>query len=149
MRAFLEANDLPAGAAFRRQDALDNDSPSYVGDVGIGINPKLAARVREADVLLVVGPRLGEMTTSGYTLLEPPTPKQILVHVHPGAEELSRVYQPALQADPLQLTSLLGAVESERGAETLQVTQAEVVYVVPSTTSMNVVVGMSETDMDV
>jgi acetolactate synthase-1/2/3 large subunit len=96
LRVFLEANDLPAGAAFRRQDSLDNDSPSYVGDVGIGINPALASRVREADLLLVVGPRLGEMTTSGYTLLEPPTPRQALVHVHPGAEELSRVYQPTL-----------------------------------------------------
>ncbi|MBV8562173.1 MAG: thiamine pyrophosphate-binding protein [Actinobacteria bacterium] len=96
MRTFLEANELPAGAAFRRQDSLDNDSPSYVGDVGIGLNPKLAARVREADLLLVVGPRLGEMTTSGYTLVEPPTPAQTLVHVHPGAEELGRVYQAAL-----------------------------------------------------
>jgi acetolactate synthase I/II/III large subunit len=96
MATFLEANDLPAGAAFRRQDALDNDSPSYVGDVGIGINPALANRVKQADVLLVVGPRLGEMTTSGYTLLEPPTPTQTLVHVHPGAEELGRVYRPEL-----------------------------------------------------
>jgi acetolactate synthase-1/2/3 large subunit len=95
-RVFLEANGLPAGAAFRRQDALDNDSPSYVGDVGIGINPALADRVKQADVLLVAGPRLGEMTTSGYTLLEPPTPRQTLVHVHPGAEELGRVYRPAL-----------------------------------------------------
>ena len=92
MRTFLEANALPAGAAFRRQDSIDNDSPSYVGDVGIGINPKLAARVREADLLLVVGPRLGEMTTSGYTLIG----SQTLVHVHPGAEELGRVYRPAL-----------------------------------------------------
>jgi acetolactate synthase-1/2/3 large subunit len=96
LRAFLEANALPAGAAFRRQDAIDNDSPSYCGDVGIGINPKLAARVREADVLLVVGARLGEMTTSGYTLVEAPTPAQTLVHVHPGAEELGRVYRPEL-----------------------------------------------------
>jgi acetolactate synthase-1/2/3 large subunit len=96
MRTFVEANELPAGAAFRRQDSLDNDSPSYVGDVGIGVNPKLAARVREADVLLVVGPRLGEATTSGYTLLTPPTPAQTLVHVHPGAEELGRVYQATL-----------------------------------------------------
>jgi acetolactate synthase-1/2/3 large subunit len=93
MRAFLEANELPAGAAFRRQDAIDNDSPSYVGDVGIGINPALAGRVRDADLLLVVGPRLGEMTTSGYTLLDVPKPNQTLVHVHPGAEELGRVYQ--------------------------------------------------------
>jgi acetolactate synthase-1/2/3 large subunit len=92
MRAFVEANELPAGTAFRRQDALDNDSPSYAGDVGVGVNPKLAARVRDADVLLVVGPRLGEMTTSGYTLVG----QQTLVHVHPGAEELGRVYRPAL-----------------------------------------------------
>jgi acetolactate synthase I/II/III large subunit len=92
IRAFVEANELPAGAAFRRQDAIDNDSPSYVGDVGIGINPKLATRVRDADLLLAIGPRLGEMTTSGYTLID----KQTLVHVHPGAEELGRVYRPAL-----------------------------------------------------
>jgi acetolactate synthase-1/2/3 large subunit len=92
LRSFLEANALPAGSAFRRQDSIDNDSPSYVGDVGIGINPKLAARVREADLLLVVGPRLGEMTTSGYTLIG----SQTLVHVHPGAEELGRVYHSAL-----------------------------------------------------
>ncbi len=96
LRAFAEANDLPVGTAFRRQDALDNDSPSYAGDVGIGINPKLAARVRDTDVLLAIGPRLGEMTTSGYTLLTPPTPSQTLIHVYPGAEELGRVYQAAL-----------------------------------------------------
>src|SRR5205814_4547239 len=64
--------------------------------VGIGVIARRAAGVREVGVLLVVGPRLGEMTTSGYTLLDVPTPKQALVHVHPGAEELSRVYQPAL-----------------------------------------------------
>jgi acetolactate synthase-1/2/3 large subunit len=64
--------------------------------VGIGINPKLAARVRDADVLLVIGERLGEITTSGYTLLEVPAPAQRLVHVHPGADELGRVYQPAI-----------------------------------------------------
>jgi acetolactate synthase-1/2/3 large subunit len=92
LRTFLEANELPAGAAFRRQDALDNDSRCYAGDVGIGVNPKLAARVRDADLLLVVGPRLGEMTTSGYTLIG----GQTLVHVHPGAEELGRVYRPSL-----------------------------------------------------
>jgi acetolactate synthase I/II/III large subunit len=92
MRTFVEENALPAGAAFRRQDALDNDSSSYVGDVGIGVNPKLAERVRAADLLLAVGPRLGEMTTSGYTLVR----DQRLVHVHPGAEELGRVYRPEL-----------------------------------------------------
>jgi acetolactate synthase I/II/III large subunit len=96
LTTFLEANAIPAGAAFRRQDAIDNDSPSYVGDVGIGLNPALADRVRSADVLLVVGPRLGEMTTSRYSLLRVPTPEQTLVHVHPGAEELNRVYQAAV-----------------------------------------------------
>ena len=111
---FLEANALPAGAAFRRQDAIDNDSPSYVGDVGIGINPKLAARVREADLLLVVGPRLGEMTTSGYTLIGEP-----LVHVHPGAEELGRVYRPALPSSPewsISPTPFATSASSQAGA---------------------------------
>ena len=94
--AFAEANSLPVGAAFRRQDIVDNLSPCYVGDVGIGINPKLADRVTGCDVLLVVGARLGEMTTGGYSLVDIPRPRQTLIHVHAGAEELGRVYQPAL-----------------------------------------------------
>lgn len=93
---FAEANQLPVACAFRFQDLFDNNHPNYVGDVGIGINPVLAERVRMADVLLVVGARLGEMTTSGYTLLESPVPRQKLIHVHPGAEELGRVFQPEL-----------------------------------------------------
>ena len=96
MEAFAEANALPVGCAFRCQDYFDNTHPCYVGDVGIGPNPKLAARVRESDLLLVVGARLGEMTTGGYSLIVPPKPRQPLVHVHPGAEELGRVYQPTL-----------------------------------------------------
>jgi len=96
MRRFVEANGLPCGCAFRFQDLLDNRSDHYVGDVGIGINPVLAERVKMADLLLVVGARLGEMTTSGYTLLEAPVPRQKLVHVHPSAEEIGRVYQPEL-----------------------------------------------------
>jgi acetolactate synthase-1/2/3 large subunit len=96
LQRWIEANGLPVGTAFRCQDLFDNRSPNYAGDVGIGINPKLAERVREADVLLVIGARLGEMTTGGYTLVEAPVPKQTLVHVHAGAEELGRVYRPAL-----------------------------------------------------
>ncbi len=95
-RAWAEASGLPVGCAFRCQDLFDNRSAHYAGDVGIGINPKLAQRVKDADVLLVIGARLGEMTTSGYTLLEVPVPRQTLVHVHAGAEELGRVYQAAL-----------------------------------------------------
>ncbi len=93
---FSEAWSFPVAAAFRAQDRFDNEHPNYLGDVGIGINPKLAERVREADPLLVLGARLGEMTTSGYSLLDIPRPRQRLIHVHPGAEELGRVYQPEL-----------------------------------------------------
>jgi acetolactate synthase-1/2/3 large subunit len=96
MRRFIEANDLPCGCAFRFQDLFDNRNEHYVGDVGIGINPVLAERVRMADLLVVVGARLGEMTTSGYTLIEAPIPRQKLVHVHCGADEIGRVYQPEL-----------------------------------------------------
>jgi len=93
---FAEAHALPVACAFRNQDLFDNRHPHYAGDVGVGVNPKLAARIRDADVLVVIGERLGETTTSGYTLLEAPVPKQTLIHVHPGPEELGRVYQPAL-----------------------------------------------------
>jgi len=96
MQRFAEANALPMSCAFRYQDLFDNRHAQYVGDVGIGINPVLAERVKAADVLLVVGARLGEMTTSGYTLLQSPVPRQRLVHVHPAAEELGRVYHPEL-----------------------------------------------------
>ncbi len=96
MQRFVEANALPCACAFRFQDLFDNRHAQYVGDVGIGINPVLGERVRTADVLLVVGARLGEMTTSGYTLLDSPVPRQRLIHVHPAAEELGRVYQPEL-----------------------------------------------------
>jgi acetolactate synthase I/II/III large subunit len=96
LRRFSEASGVPVACAFRHQDLFDNRHANYAGDVGIGINPKLAARVREADVLLVIGERLGEMTTSGYTLLDVPVPRQWVAHVHPGADELGRVYQPAI-----------------------------------------------------
>jgi acetolactate synthase-1/2/3 large subunit len=96
IRAFAEANRLPVGASFRCQDLFDNSHPCYAGDVAIGISPKLQARVAGSDLLLVAGARLGEMTTGGYTLVDIPVPRHQLVHVHPGAEELGRVYQPAL-----------------------------------------------------
>jgi acetolactate synthase-1/2/3 large subunit len=93
---FAEANHLPVGCAFRFQDLFDNNHANYAGDVGIGINPVLGERVRTADVLLVVGARLGEMTTSGYTLLDSPVPRQKLIHVHSGADEIGRVFQAEL-----------------------------------------------------
>jgi len=96
LRRFAESAQLPIACAFRHQDLFDHRHPNYAGDVGIGSNPQLLARVRDADVLLVIGERLGETMTSGYTLLDVPTPRQALIHVHPSADELGSVYQPAL-----------------------------------------------------
>jgi acetolactate synthase-1/2/3 large subunit len=93
IKTFSERNNLPVACAFRRQDLIDNRHSNYVGDVGIGINPKLAGVVRDSDLLLVVGARLGEMTTGGYSLLKPPVLDKRFVHIHPGVEELGRVFQ--------------------------------------------------------
>jgi len=93
LQRFAENWKLPVGNAFRFQDTFDNHHPLYAGDVGIGINPKLAQRIQNSDLVIAIGPRLGEMTTGGYTLLEAPRPKQVLVHIHASAEELNRVYQ--------------------------------------------------------
>ncbi len=92
LQRFAENWHLPVANAFRFQDTFDNHHVLYVGDVGIGINPVLAKAVRDSDLLIVIGPRLGEMTTSGYTLLKSPKPKQALVHIHADANELHRVY---------------------------------------------------------
>ena len=96
IRSFVEANNLPTACSFRRQDLLDNHHPNYCGDVGIAINPLLAKRINEADLILAIGPRLGEMTTGGYSMFSIPDPAQHMVHVHPGADELGRVYQAEL-----------------------------------------------------
>jgi len=96
LQRFAENWQLPVGNAFRFQDTFDNFHPLYAGDVGIGINPKLAQRIKDSDLIIAMGPRLGEMTTSGYTLLEVPKPKQKLVHIHASAEELNRVYHAGL-----------------------------------------------------
>ncbi|MBT3533242.1 MAG: thiamine pyrophosphate-binding protein [Rhodospirillaceae bacterium] len=91
--AFAEANNLPVSCAFRNQDRFDNYHENYVGEVGIGSNPALIARLKETDLLLAVGPRLGEQTTQGYSLLDIPVPQLPMVHIHPDAGELGRVYQ--------------------------------------------------------
>jgi acetolactate synthase-1/2/3 large subunit len=96
LAAFAESFELPVAAAFRCQDRMDNEHRLYVGELGTSVAPQLAERVREADLIVAVGDRLGEMTTSGYELIEAPVPHQKLVHVHPGAEELGRVFAPTL-----------------------------------------------------
>ena len=91
--AWAERIGLPVACAFRRQDAVPNASPIYAGNLGYGPNPKLVQRVKDADLLLVVGPRLGEATTDGYSLVTPDHPDQLLVHVHPDPNEIGSVYR--------------------------------------------------------
>lgn len=90
---WAERLGLPAATAFRRQDAIAPSSPVYAGNLGYGSNPKLVERVREADLVIAIGARLGEATTDGYSLPAPDHPGQTLVHVHPDPEELGRVYR--------------------------------------------------------
>ena len=111
---FAARAGIPVGASFRRAQLFPADHPNFAGDLGIGLNPKLAARVKEADVLLLVGGRMSETPSVAYTLIDIPTPTQTLVHVHPGAEELGRVYQPALaiQASPIAFAARLSSLET-------------------------------------
>ncbi len=108
LQRFAENWQLPVGNAFRFQDTFDNHHPQYAGDVGIGINPKLAQRIRDSDLIIAIGPRLGEMTTSGYTLLQVAQSQQKLVNIHASAEELNRVYH----ADLAILSTMNAAARS-------------------------------------
>jgi acetolactate synthase-1/2/3 large subunit len=94
LRRFAEAAQLPVATSFRRQDVLDNGSDSYVGDFGTASEPGLTERLAESDLLLVIGARLGEMTTKGYTALRPPVTPQRILHIHADADEIGRVYAP-------------------------------------------------------
>ncbi|MDA7427874.1 thiamine pyrophosphate-binding protein [Primorskyibacter aestuariivivens] len=96
LQSFAETAQLPVATTLRCQDYVDNRHPNYIGDLGIAPNPALADQVRNADLILCLGARLGEMTTSGYTLLTPPKPAQKLIHVHPDPSEPGRVYYPTL-----------------------------------------------------
>ena len=96
VRQFIETQNLPVAASFRCQDLVDNKLPQYIGNLGLAAGPALQNAVKNSDLLIVLGARLGEMTTGGYALVDIPTPKQKLVHVHLGIEELGRVYQPTL-----------------------------------------------------
>jgi len=93
---FAQTNDLPVCCSFRRQDIVDNRLPCFVGDLGTGASPSLVARVKQADLLLAVGTRIGEITSQFYSLLGIPEPGKALIHVHASAEELGRVFRPSL-----------------------------------------------------
>jgi acetolactate synthase-1/2/3 large subunit len=113
IQAFSEANDLPVGCSFRCQDYFDNRHPNYIGHIGIGLPEPLRHRLATTDLMIVAGARLGEVTTGGYSLLEIPRPKQTLVHVHAGAEELGQVYQADLpiNAAPRAFAAALSRLE--------------------------------------
>jgi len=110
---FAERFALPVATTFRRQYLFDNLHACYAGDLGIGPNPKLLARVKAADMVLLIGGRMSEMSSQGYTLFDIPEPRMKLVHVHPGAEELGRVYHPtlAIHAAP---TAFCAALEAQQ-----------------------------------
>lgn len=120
---FAERMGLPVTTSFRCQDYVDNDHPNYVGVVGIAPVPELRRRIaEEVDLLIVVGSRLGEMTTQGYSLINIPDPQMTFVHVHPGAEELGHVYNPDLgivSAAP-EFFDALQAVETGDGQQRWQ-----------------------------
>jgi len=96
LEAFSTATGLPVVVPFRRQDYIDNNHPNHVGDLSVGMNPKLGQRLREADALLILGSRMGDSPTNGYTLMDPTDPGKTIIHVHPGPDELASVYQPTL-----------------------------------------------------
>ena len=96
LRQFVEASGIPCCATFRRQDKLSNDHPNYVGEIGLGANPKLVKRIKDADVFLVLGARLGDIGTNGYDIMDSPTPRQRFIHVYPDGNEIGHVYQPEL-----------------------------------------------------
>ena len=125
LRKFVDATGLPVGASFRSKDLLDNRHLQYAGDVGIAPNPALAERIRNSDLVIALGPRLGEMTTSGYELLSAPKMKQALIHVHPGAEELGRVYTPDLAINAAPETMLRALAEDEWAINKDWLVQAE------------------------
>ncbi|WPB58423.1 thiamine pyrophosphate-dependent enzyme [Xylophilus sp. GOD-11R] len=118
IRRFAEANDLPVACTFRRQDLFAHRHRLFVGELGHAVDPALARAVHAADLLIAVGTRLGEVVTSGYTLVEVPMPRQRLVHVLPCADELGRVYQPALKvlSDPDPFAEAAAALAPVDGA---------------------------------
>ena len=118
VQVFAERFDLPVATSFRYQDYVDNRHRCNVGCAGIGIDPKLAAAIKDADVLIVVGARMGEMTSSAYTLLDIPNPRQFFVHVHPSPDELGSVYRADLPivATAQRLRRRAGAARAARAS---------------------------------
>jgi acetolactate synthase-1/2/3 large subunit len=112
LQAFAEQQQLPVAVGFRRQDYIDNRHGCYAGDLNVGINPRLAARLREADLLLLIGTRFGDIETQGYTLVDPAAPQKTIIHIHADADEIGRVYAPdigVVATAPAALRALVAA----------------------------------------
>jgi acetolactate synthase-1/2/3 large subunit len=118
LQSFAEASDIPTIAAFRFQDRFDNHSPVYAGEAGVGMPPHVRKLILEADTILAINVRFGEMTTDAYTLLDVPVPKQRLIHVHPSDREIGKIYQPILgiQAGPNAFAAALSPVSGSWAA---------------------------------
>lgn len=120
LQSFVHRFNLPVAAGFRRQDILDNRDPHYVGQLGLGVSPALAERVRQSDLLLVIGSRLSEITSGGYAVVTSPLPQQTLVHCHADAQELGRVFHsevPVL-ASVATMATALNQIQSESSLRT-------------------------------
>ena len=117
LQAFAERQQIPVAAGFRRQDYIDNHHANYVGDLNVGINPKLAARVREADTLILLGTRFGDIETQGYTLVDPANPQKRIIHVHADPDELGRVYVPDVGIAASAPAVLRGLANAEHAGE--------------------------------
>ncbi|HEX9857782.1 MAG TPA: thiamine pyrophosphate-dependent enzyme, partial [Paracoccaceae bacterium] len=115
LQGFAEASDIPVVAAFRYQDQFDNFSPVYAGEAGVGMPAHVTTLIRDADVILAINVRFGEMTTDGYTLLQVPVPAQTLIHVHASDREIGKIYQPTLgiQAGPNAFAAMLRPVKGD------------------------------------
>jgi acetolactate synthase-1/2/3 large subunit len=118
MARFAEKYKLPVCTTFRRGHLFDQTHSCYAGDLGIGPNPKLLERIKSSDLVIVIGGRLGELPSQHYTLFDIPRPQHPFVHVHPGAEELGRVYSPhlAINATPTAFTAALETLKFSRAA---------------------------------
>ncbi|MBT8409917.1 MAG: thiamine pyrophosphate-binding protein [Alphaproteobacteria bacterium] len=117
IEAFATRQSLPVAVTFRRQDRIDNDAPVYAGDLGVGMNPALAQRLRDTDCLLLLGTRLSDIATQGYTLVDPAAPSKTILHVHPDPGEIGKVYPAdlAVVAPPADVALKLAGVDSRLG----------------------------------
>ncbi|MEL7303705.1 MAG: thiamine pyrophosphate-binding protein, partial [Pseudomonadota bacterium] len=118
LQRFADTHHVPLASSFRTQDFIDNTHSAYAGSVGIGLGPELATAVRESDLLIAIGARLGEITTGGYALIAPPAPQQPLVHVNPDPDELGQVYRAdiAIAASAATFVDALAGMEPAAGA---------------------------------